>query len=289
SSATPSPYPWAIDQLAGAMWFAALGYLLAVAAIEQRLHRGSVSALPDQDQVDAAHRRNHRRLGDPGALPNEKASHTRAFAFVASCAQGLTLAVVIECLQLFTRSHVFDLLALTTRAVAVGLAAWYAAFVTGRDWKAGHHTNLRRLIPTRGLAAIAILHTIALVVLAVLPHNQMTADFDWAKIYWLPFKAHWLCPFPQMLSDVLGTLVNYAILGAVVGITLTRLGIDRAWVKTGSFVLLLATLIETVQVQSTSHTADVTDPILALVAVIAISRLYVRMRLSPPLHFSPAT
>jgi glycopeptide antibiotics resistance protein len=209
---------------------------------------------------------------------DEYAARTRSAAFGSALTQGLAVAVIVECLQLFTLSHVFDLAALLLRTMAVSLAAWWGAFVCGGAWPSEHSLQLRRVIPTVGLVTLAACHLVVLLVLSIHLEGQWPSEADWATVRWIPFEAFWLSPFPRAAGDILATLANYGLLAVVLAVVFRRLRMRAAWIRTGILVVLFATAVEASQISSSLHTPDVTEPLLALAAVIAISRAYTAVR-----------
>lgn len=272
------PYAMMIQQLVGAAWFAALGWSLALAAFEKNRRVRRSPPLPRGDERQQAPRAVHGyplRIDPPS---RQSPAQTRAIAFNSALTQGVAVAVLIECLQLFTQSHVSDLATLMLRALAVALASWWAAFVGGAEWSANGHWQPRRLIPTTALVTLATGHAMALILVSVHLNVPWFAGIDGATIRWLPFEALWLCPIPQAMGDILSTLANYAVLAVVLAVVLRRVRVRAAWVKTGTLLVLLALAVEGLQVPSALQTADITDPVLALFAVIAVSRTYPWLR-----------
>ncbi len=276
------PYAMMLEQLMGAAWFAGLGYFLALAAVEKK--RFTHNSPPSQCKERLAEARGaglgHRLR--VGRLSSQDTAHTRAVAFGSALTQGLAVAVVIECLQLFTHSHVFDLAALMLRGLAVGLSAWWAVFVAAAAQSQESHAQLRRAVPTAALVALAACHSAALVLISVQVSMLRFDGVDWTNVRWIPFEALWLCPVSQAVTDTLSTLANYAVLALVLAVFMRRTSARGAWFKTGILLFLLALAVEGLHLPSAVQTADITDPLLALLAVIGISRAYPLLRPGSP-------
>jgi len=272
------PFAMMVQQIIGAAWFAGLGLFLALAALEKsRRIRGASSS-----QWNIEFRGRHQdELGDTPQLDTsaeEHAARMRSVAFGSALTQGLAVAVIVECLQLFTLSHVFDVAALVLRTMAVSLAAWWGAFVCGGAWPSEDCFRLRRVVPTFGLVTLVACHLGVLLLLSVHLEGRWPSEADWATVRWIPFEAFWLSPASRAAGDILATLANYGLLAVVLGVVFRRLRVQAAWTRTGILVVLLATTVEASQLSSSLHTPDVTEPLLALAAVITISRAYAAVR-----------
>jgi glycopeptide antibiotics resistance protein len=276
------PFTTLVQQVIGAAWFAGLGLVLGLAALEKSRHIRP--AINPQRNNGSNVQHPDARGNAPGldTVGSKRAAQTRAAAFGSAVTQGLAVAVIIEVLQLFTLSHVFDLAGLLLRAMAVALAAWWAAFVCGETWPSENCLRLRRAVPTLGLVTMAACHLFALFVLSTHLDISWPNEADWAKVHWLPFESLWLSPASHAASEILATMANYGILAVVLGVVFRRSGVRGAWTRTAILVVLFAATVEASQMSSGLHTPDVTEPLLALGTVIMISRAYAVVRPDAP-------
>ncbi len=140
-SRAPSEAPLAAPaaQISGALWFAGLGYVLALAALEAR--------------------------------------RPPLVALVSAMKNGALLAALIEGMQLFTGSHVFDLGAIFLRVVAVVLGGWSAVFLAERDPRFAWPREGKALAPTSVLMFLAVIQ-VALLVIPTVAAEFRVGPFD---------------------------------------------------------------------------------------------------------------
>jgi VanZ family protein len=235
-----------MGELAGAAWFAALGYLLVLAA--RRSGRGALHAL------------------------GSAAKH------------GLILAGLIEVMQLFTMSHQFEPAVFALRSVAATAGAWCALLAVNGTSRSSWIRQPWLAVPTRLLIAAAVFQVIAIMVSSAKGgHGHASVDhatnvfagfFGSANVHWIPFEALWQRPAVNALSDILATVATYGALSLTIALALRRARISAVWPAAGVAVLSVAIVAEAVQAGVATRTADVTGPALALFAVIAVSRCY---------------
>lgn len=224
-----------VHQFMGAAWFAALGYVLALA------------------------RREDGR--DPG------------IALVSAIKHGIVLACLIEFLQLFTLSHTFDLASPILRGLAVGLGAWCGAFFTEDHREISWRDDPERALPT-GLLALLVVGQIMLVMLSsVDPSTISLASFDSAGVGWIPFETVWRRPMINAVSWMLSTVIVFGTLAMSVGLLLRRIGMPGRWILAGATVLALSTTVEVLRVCGVTHFGDTTGPLLAVVSTLLAARL----------------
>jgi len=231
-----APYGLMIGQLGGAAWFAALGYLLVLAAGESGRDRFS--------------------------------------AVGSAIKHGFILASLVEFMQLFTASHCFDLTAIALRTLAVIFGAWCAAFlVVGRGdsswrWRPG------LAIPTVLLLLLAVFQVLARLMSSFDPTLWSVQGIDLAHVRWVPFEGLWHQPMAKAASDALSTLMTYGTLALTLAMILGRVRAGLIWVIAGAVVTLVALGVEALQCCSALGTPDLTGPALAVIAVIGSSHLY---------------
>ncbi|MGB2984945.1 MAG: VanZ family protein [Phycisphaerae bacterium] len=198
-------------------------------------------------------------------------------AAVSLCAETLQAGIAI-------RVASWTDVALNTTGIAIGAilgAGLYGVVIRSLQW-------LRRglsAMPTQLLATLVVLQ-----VLAVLSHGFQPARtsaqpglwplqvVDLSRVQWLPFEALWRCPMDQAAADVLSVLAVYGTLALILLAVLVRARIPAARLVTGITVTLLAIAVEIPHMLSATHPADITGPILALLAAAGASRLLSRVR-----------
>ena len=74
------------------------------------------------------------------------------------------------------------------------------------------------------------------------------------------------------------SLLTYTALAITLAIIFRRSGVTRAWFLTGTMVTALALGLEGLQTLTATRTADLTSPALALLAAVAVARVYPALR-----------
>ena len=231
-----APYGLMVAQLGAAVWFAALGYLLALAGGES-----------GQDRFSAA----------GWAIKH-----------------GFILASLVEFMQLLTASHRFDLAVIVLRALAVMFGAWCAVFlVVGRgdlNWR--RRPGLA--VPTGLLFILAACQVLARLLSSFDPTLWSVRGIDLAHVRWMPFEGLWHGPMAKAGSDILSVLLAYGTLALTLAMILRRVRTGLIWMITGAVVTLVALSVEVLQCCSAWGAPDLTGPALALIAVFGSANLY---------------
>ncbi|UCC30453.1 MAG: VanZ family protein [Phycisphaerales bacterium] len=230
-----APYGLMIGQLGGAAWFAALGYLLALAAGES-----------GQDRFSAAG---------------------------SAIKHGFILASLAEFMQLFTASHRFDLAVIVLRTLAVIFGAWCAVFLVVGRGDSSWRQRPGLAIPTVLLLLLAVFQVLARLLSSFDPTLWSVEGVDLAHVRWVPFERLWHWPMAKAVSDILSVLLTYGTLALTLAIILRRVRAGLVWVIAGAVVTLVALGVEVLQCCSVSGTPDLTGPALAVIAVIGSSSL----------------
>jgi glycopeptide antibiotics resistance protein len=248
------PYEAMIEQLFAAVWFAGLGYLFA--------------------------------------LGERESGHRPHVAIALAIQQGCVIVVTSELMQLFTVSNVFEIPAIVLGVLAILLGAWLAIFVVdgqiGSAWKMEPESALGgqdRLsaTPTLLLVMLVLLQAGAMLAASIDPHLLALGGLDFARIKWMPFQALWRGPMLDAAFEILSVLIVYGILAAMLAVILRRARVRRMWLVTGAAVIALALALEGIQSATVTQSADMTVPVLALVAVGLVARLHSSPRLRIPL------
>lgn len=213
-------------ELAGACWFALLGFLMARESRSQR--RPHLSA------------------------------------FRAGLQHGLFLAFLIECLQLFTRSHVPEPVVAAIRALAALFGAWTAVFLMDRPLVHVEAHN-RTPISTSLLFAAAAIQLVFLAMnLLPAPHGVSTKSVThgWS----LPFQSLWLQPAPLAGARALSTIVTACLLAATLAAAFRRAGVPLFRVVSSLVVIGFYLAVQFLSANFSDRPIDVTNAILAVMA-----------------------
>jgi len=228
--ATPGAAPFAsiAHQLAGAGWFAVLGYLLGLAGRER------------------------------GRYPTS--------SLACALKDGLVLVALVEFMQLFTKSHTFDAATVMIRSLGVILGAWCAVFMidplTGSAWR----RSLPLALPT-GLAAIlAAFQAGLLLAPCVNPQGGTLSGLEAMSIRWLPFEALWRQPLPVAAGEMLSDLFTYGTLALTLGVLLRRFRIPQACWWSATAAILAAIACEALHAASFARPLDTTTAVSACLA-----------------------
>ena len=236
------PYAPMITTLYGALWFALLGYVAALAAREAKL--------------------------------------TRARALARAIRDSVLLVVLIAFTQLFTVSHLFDLASIVLRIIGVTLGARTAIYVVERAIGSRWRSRPSLAAPTLLLLPLVILQVAALFIAAADEPIMLDSGFDLSQVCWIPFEVFWHEPFAHAVCAVMSTLATYGTLAATLAILLHRARLSRPGLMTGAAVVLLAIAVESMQAASIARTADLTMPILAAIATAVAARTYMKLRVT---------
>lgn len=238
--------------LIGAAWFAVLGYLLSLAA--HRSGRDSIQAI--------------------------------GFAMK----QGFVLAGLIEVMQLFTTSHRFDPTMIVVGWLAVTMGAWCASLIVERLPRKRWQRRPWLAVPTLLLASLVALQACVIVISSVVPDIFSLQASDAMRVRWVPFEALWHRPMGFAMCEVVSKLVIYGTLALTLVLTLRRGHVAAVWLIAGAAVVSLAMATEAVRACTATGSGDLTEPILSLVAVLGVARLYATLRPpAEPVSVTPAS
>ena len=129
----------------------------------------------------------------------------------------------------------------------------------------------------RRLACIALLGTVTYAAAASIWNALSQGNFNAVpRVNWIPFRAHFVVPFPIMLADIFEQVAVYVFL------TLLCLFLTPTRGRATALMLLagLLTLTETCEAFLGGQGADITAPLLALLAWTITTRVWKSLR--PP-------
>lgn len=231
-------------KLIGAVWFAVLGYLLALAARESG--RSPVHALG------------------------------------SAIKHGFILAGLIELMQLFTASHQCELAAVAMRTFAVMSGAGCAAFLLDHipDWRWKQRPEL--VLPTMALAALIVFQVFALFASSVQPPPWLLHRIDLSQVRWVPFEALWGQSMAGAASEALTALATYGALTLTIVLILRRTRVAAVPLIAGIAVTSFALSVEAFKACTVSPAPDLTGPVLAVIAAAAALRLCAALQPGSP-------
>ena len=150
---------------------------------------------------------------------------------------------------------------------------------TGSAWKKEPGSALggqARLsaTPTVLVVMLVLLQAGAMLAASIDPHLLTLGGLDLARIQWMPFQALWRGPMVDTAFEILSVLIVYGTLAAMLAVILRRARVPRMWLVTGAAVTTLALALEGIQSATVTQSADMTVPVLALVAVGLVARLH---------------
>ncbi len=179
---------------------------------------------------------------------------------------GVILAVLIELLQLFTVSHAFDLATVMLRGLGVTLGAWSASFLYSDQTEQTMKSGRRVTVPTLVLVWAALTQLAVFLTYYVDPNAFTLTRIEFQGTSWLPFEAAWHRTFAHAATYLGSKYAAYAGLALTVGIILRRLGTPLPKATTTALTVGCATVVEIIGLASGHHLADITNPLLALLA-----------------------
>lgn len=198
-------------------------------------------------------------------------SHSTLAGLTKAIAHTITLVWLVEFMQLFTVSHVFEMSDILLRSLGATLGAWTAVFIVEH----GGHLWKRRpslVLPTILLAALAAFQMLAILLESYAPHGIGEWSVNAQRIEWMPFLRMWRSSMSDAAMSSLSMLVRYGVLAVTLLLLVRRVRLSNAKWAIGLIVILLASTAELVRMSSTLQMADITSPLLALLAVIVATR-----------------
>ncbi len=221
--------------ISDAVWFAALGYFLAMS----------------------------RRESDCKAIPS----------FFLSVLHGAAFAVVVELAQTFTRTQVCEAAAIVLRVLMISFGAWAAVGVVDARTAGSWRRRRSLVLPTLALSSFVLVETVLMngpALAAMITGSLSRTAIPWIR---LPFQALWIRQTDQAAAYALSVLLQYSILTLSLSILARRARLAFAAPIVAALVCSLAVFAEVLQGLTGTGTPDWTVPILAGVAFATTHRL----------------
>jgi VanZ family protein len=226
--------------VAGASWFGLLGYFAALAGRESHRHR--VAAL---------------LLALQGVL---------------------IFAIVIEVMQLFTQSHVFSVPEFILHGVAGLIGAWVAMFIVDGPTLSVRRNPFKMAVPTSMLVVALLAQVVFLLAPSLTKAASAWPAVHLAGVGRLPFEGLWRGSMSLAAMEIASLTLQCGLLALTIAVLLRREGWSRPWLPVGVFVIVITLLAEAIRATAAPTGLDLTSPILALVAAIAVARVYPAFR-----------
>jgi glycopeptide antibiotics resistance protein len=213
-------------------------------------------------------------LGGVMALSYRRSPRHAASPLVAAVQHGVIVALLIETVQLFLASRTFDTTDILINGVATGLGAWSALAILDRGW----FTPPDRPAGPALLAAALVLAQILYAVLgASVPFDLSRSHVGSAQVSWMPLAGEVRMPFLTAVGHLTSAMLAYSLLaGSVALCSWLRWGRVR-WRLVAAVVCCTSVACELVQLYSQIRVTDLTQPILALLAVLVCQALACRL------------
>lgn len=211
------------------------------------------------------------------ALGERERGQARRSCLDLALVHATIIACVIEAMQFFVVSRSFDTVDVLFNAAGAALGAYLAIYAVDAPSRS-------RWLGRPGVIFGPPLITVVL--LLQIAYHLACASWQlklWgvqqsgATVVWIPFSAYYGRPLPAVLGHMLTVGASAAVLAFTVASLAHRLGRRSGWWLTGLAALAavaVAAFREAVQVFSTVHTVDITNPLLALGAAFLVAVLW---------------
>ncbi len=172
-------------------------------------------------------------------------------------------AGVLELGQMFISSHTCDVLDFLMEGVGGIAGALVGRGVVDYMMKF-RPANGDRVVHALWIAALVV--QIGVVVGMAMPVEGLVRMFSWRAIQWMPFHSHFQQPFGLAIGRIASSLTAYAVLALLAMLVIGRS--RSVWTGVVALVLTVGVVIfsEGIQAFSVSRHADMTEPVLALLA-----------------------
>jgi VanZ family protein len=224
-------------------------------------------------------------LGCVGAMANRQRGLPPLAALWGSIGHGTAVAVLLEVLQLFVRSHVFDTADIATNAVAAAIGAWSAVAVLDPLAAARDARSPASAFPAFLIGAFVLAQIACAALRAVSSVEFSWTRPNWTDMAWVPFAAQFRMPFLTALGSMASSFLTYVLLATTAALYEWRRFSGVRWGRISLMVVATVTLCEMAQFGTRGHVADLTELIVALLAVATCRAAW--FTLVPPPEASP--
>lgn len=206
-------------------------------------------------------------LGIFGSLSCREAGQSRASSAVNTLARLIFLAAAVELMQLVIVSHACDAADALTYVYGAALGAVLGATLLHERWRGASSGSKN---PAGRLLLMAALTVQVVMIIGY----AWPRDGEWVapsedSIHWIPFHAQFQASFARSVGGVVSSLMWYSTLAVMAAMVVARRSWHYRFVMASFITIGVVTLMEAVQAFSATRHADVTEPLLALLASIA--------------------
>lgn len=208
-------------------------------------------------------------LGILGASALRHRGEPALACVVNTVARLILLAVGVELVQLVIVSHTCDAADVLTYVYGATIGSILGATLLSRrhpDDRSGAGPAAKRVLLTAALAVQCIV-----VVGYAFPADVQGIAPAETSVHWIPFLAQFNEPYAKAAGQIISSLMWYVTLAAVAWAVLAERAVRHRFAIVGCLTVGLVTLAEAARVFSATHSADVTEPLLALFAWVAAS------------------
>lgn len=238
-----APQKWIADTSAG-LWFGVLAYLIVVA----------------------------RRAGSWDARP----------AIVSAVKHGIILAWLIELTELLTRTQHFDLSTIVLRIAFTLTGAFLAANATMPSANVRGPNVAIRTMPLNMLLAMLVIQIGLILSWSLRPQSGWQNVDSSVLIEWMPFASLWRQTAVHAALSVASQMISTGALLLTVALVVRRVIGMRSVQIASVVVITLSVAAVTLRGLVVSAHLDVTEPVVVLLSVLLMARLYKRAVSSVP-------
>lgn len=191
-----------VGQISGALWFAGLAYVIALAGLEAGRHPTT--------------------------------------ALGSAMKHGVLLAALVEGMQLFTCSHVCEARTLYLRIVAVALGAWSGVFVTERPAGEQARSHQQRTPAPTSVLALLIVVQVGLLLVPPFAASFTSAAAGDASTVSMPLEIFWRAPASSAFGALTAMLFAFGSLACTLTVVVSRAGLRHSGAVAAALTLLAA-------------------------------------------------
>ncbi|RJP32535.1 MAG: hypothetical protein C4547_13720 [Phycisphaerales bacterium] len=208
-------------------------------------------------------------IGYCTAFGRRRQGWAKTDALASATKHGVVVACVLTAVQLLCAGHVFRLAEPIWRVTAALIGALFGGGCRFSP------------IPTPRMAFVAFGMMVAAdwVVQSTGSFAFFAADPATARLWAVPFESLWRTPLTHAVREAASTLLVFAVLVSAMRLWLADWPAARAWTAAIGFAVALSLGMEWSQLSVPGQTADLTDPVLALLTGLLLSWTARRMRL----------
>ena len=212
-----------------------------------------------------------------------------AGAVVSAIKHCIVLIVIIELIELLTRTQRFEISTIVLRGCFAVAGAWATAWVARRMKPAAIRLEPRPAIPTSVLLVALAVQVGVLILWSLRPSRVEHLYSAGLTFEWLPFVSLWRQSAVVALFDVLSRFISVAALMITAAIVVRRIGGMTIVPVAGLAVLSLCIFAIAVRCLTVTAHLDLTEPLIAFLSVVIVASSYSRaLTWASPVDFAHA-